>query len=124
MVAVSPNELKAVRLDELGYNDMNDTFEEMQLRAKEKGYNFPYLFDGLTQQMPAAYGPVATPHVFVFGQDRKLQYTSRLDASEKPGKGQAEDLKAALDAVLAGKAYSSIGGAKKGLTVMRNWEIA
>lgn len=102
VVAVSPNDPKAVRLDELGYSDLNDNFDEMKLRAKEKGYNFPYLYDGATQQMSAAYGPAATPHAFVFDQDRKLQYIGRLDATEKPGSGNAEDLRAALDAVLAG----------------------
>lgn len=106
VVAVSPNDPKAVRLDELGYSDMNDTFEEMQLRAKEKNYNLPYLYDGETQAMSAAYGPVATPHAFVFDQDRKLQYVGRLDASEKPGTANAEDLRAAIDAVLAGKAVA------------------
>lgn len=104
VVAVSPNDPLAVRLDELGYSDMNDSFEEMQLRAKEKAYNFPYLYDGATQAMSAAYGPVATPHAFVFDSQRTLQYAGRLDASEKPGSAQAEDLRAALDAVLAGKA--------------------
>jgi peroxiredoxin len=103
VVAVSPNDPKAVRLDELGYSDMNDSYEEMQVRAKEKGYNFLYLYDGDTQAMSAAYGPVATPHAFVFGQDRKLQYVGRLDGSEKPGTAQSEDLRSALDAVLAGK---------------------
>ncbi|AHM59964.1 alkyl hydroperoxide reductase [Flammeovirgaceae bacterium 311] len=104
LVAVSPNDPLAVRLDELGYSDMNDTFEEMQQRAKDKGYNFPYLYDGETQAMSAAYGPVATPHAFVFDQDRKLQYAGRLDVSEKPGSANSEDLRSALDAVLAGKA--------------------
>lgn len=103
-IAVSPNDPLAVRLDELGYSDMNDTLEEMKQRAKDKGYNFPYLYDGDTQAMSAAYGPVATPHAFVFDQDRKLQYAGRLDGSEKPGTTQADDLRNALDAVLAGRA--------------------
>jgi peroxiredoxin len=107
VVAVSPNDPKAVRLDELGYSDLNDTYEEMQVRAKDKGYNFLYLYDGDTQAMSAAYGPVATPHAFVFDQEQKLQYVGRLDGSEKPGTAQAQDLRAALDAVLAGKKVAS-----------------
>ena len=103
VIAVSPNDPKAVRLDELGYSDMNDSYEEMKVRAKEMGYNFPYLYDGDTQAMSAAYGPVATPHAFVFDKDRKLQYVGRLDGSEKPGTAQAEDMRKAIDAVLAGK---------------------
>src|SRR5918993_739710 len=66
VVAISPNDPGAVRLDELGYSDLGDSFEEMKLRAREKHYNFPYLYDGEKQAVAKAYGPVATPHVFVF----------------------------------------------------------
>jgi peroxiredoxin len=107
VVAISPNDPLAVRLDELGYSDMGDTFEEMKIRVKEKGYNFPYLYDGETQKTAIAYGPVATPHAFVFDNSRKLKYTGRLDASEKPGSANAEDVRAAIDAVLAGNAVST-----------------
>jgi len=103
VVAVSPNDPKAVALDELGYSDMGDSFEEMKLRVKEKGYNFPYLYDGDTEKMSRAYGPVATPHIFIFDKQRKLQYVGRLDASEKPGTANSEDARNAIDALLAGK---------------------
>jgi len=103
IVAVSPNYPAAVRLDELGYSDLGDTFEEMKIRAKDKGYNFPYLYDGDTEKMSRAYGPVATPHAFIFDQNRKLQYVGRLDGSEKPGSANAEDARNAIDALLAGK---------------------
>lgn len=103
VVAVSPNDPKAVALDELGYSDMGDSFAEMKIRAKEKGYNFPYLYDGDTEKMSRAYGPVATPHVFIFDQQRKLRYVGRLDGSEKPGSANAEDTRNALEALLAGK---------------------
>src|SRR5687768_992064 len=49
VVAISPNDPKSVRLDELGYTDMSDSFNEMKLRAKQKKYNFPYLYDGDAQ---------------------------------------------------------------------------
>ncbi|MCU0352217.1 MAG: redoxin domain-containing protein [Cytophagales bacterium] len=104
LVAISPNDPLAVRLDELGYSDLNDSFEEMKIRAKEKGYNFPYLYDGETQKTSLAYGPVATPHVFVFDKARKLQYSGRIDDSEKPGSTPAhQDARAAIEAMLAGK---------------------
>ncbi|RDV13903.1 redoxin [Pontibacter diazotrophicus] len=103
VVVVSPNDPEAVSLDELGYSDMGDTFEEMKTRAKEKGYNFPYLYDGDTQKMSMAYGPAATPHVFVFDKQRKLQYNGRLDSSEKPGSANAEDTRNAIDALLTDK---------------------
>src|SRR5262249_1345138 len=60
VVAISPNDPKAVRLDELGYTDLGDSFAEMQLRAKERKFAFPYLYDGDTQKTALAYGVVAT----------------------------------------------------------------
>ncbi|MFD1143775.1 redoxin family protein [Larkinella insperata] len=102
-VVISPNNPTTVSLAELGYTDLSDSFEEMKIRAKAKGYNFPYLYDGDTQATALKYGPVATPHVFIFDKNRRLQYAGRFDAKEKPGTGNAEDARAALDAVLAGQ---------------------
>ena len=84
LVAISPNDPQAVRLDELGYTDVGDSLEDMQVRAKQLGWDFPYLFDGDRQAVSRAYGPAATPHVFVFDQQRRLQYTGRIDDSAKP----------------------------------------
>ncbi len=104
LVAISPNDPAAVRLDELGYSDMGDSFEEMKLRAREKKYNFPYLYDGQTQKTWLAYGAAATPHVFVFDNARKLQYTGRFDDLEKPGSPPAnDDARNAIEALLFGK---------------------
>ncbi|MEZ4903216.1 MAG: redoxin domain-containing protein [Spirosomataceae bacterium] len=50
VVAISPNDPTAVRLDELGYTDLSDSFAEMKLRYKDKNFNFPYLYDGDTQK--------------------------------------------------------------------------
>ena len=86
IVAISPNDPSSVRLDELGYTDMSDTFEEIKQRAKQKNFNFPYLYDGNTQTMSKAYGPVVTPHVFIFDSKRKLRYQGRIDDVEKPTK--------------------------------------
>jgi peroxiredoxin len=102
VVAVSPNDPKAVRLDELGYSDLNDSYAEMKIRAKEKGFNFPYLYDGDTQAMSLAYGPVATPHIFIFDADRKLRYQGRIDDVENPAKKPNNmDARNALDALLS-----------------------
>ncbi|HEV7622320.1 MAG TPA: thioredoxin family protein, partial [Flavisolibacter sp.] len=79
VVAVMPNDPKSIRLDELGYADLGDSFNEMKLRAKQKGFGFPYLFDGETENMSKAYGPVATPHAFIFNKERKLCYQGRID---------------------------------------------
>ena len=104
VVAISPNDPEAVRLDELGYSDMSDTFKEMKIRAEDKGYNFPYLYDGETQKVTMAYGAVATPHLFIFDSQRKLQYTGRFDDSEKtPKQINTKDAINAIEAILAGK---------------------
>jgi peroxiredoxin len=100
VVVISPNSVNAVLLEELGYSDMGDSFEEMKIRAKDKGYNFPYLYDGDTQEASIKYGPVATPHAFVFDEERRLKYSGRLDSSEKPGTANADDLRSAINAVL------------------------
>lgn len=104
VVAIMPNDPLAVRLDELGYSDMGDTFTEMKLRSKQKKYNFPYLYDGKTQSTAKAYGPAATPHIFIFDKERKLRYQGRIDNVEKPSKIPDHlDTRAALDELLAGK---------------------
>lgn len=103
IVAVMPNDPKAIRLNELGYTDLSDSFEEMKIRAKQKGYNFPYLYDGETEKMAIAYGPAATPHVFIFDKARKLRYQGRIDNIEKPTKTPTSfDTRNAIDALLAG----------------------
>jgi peroxiredoxin len=104
VVAISPNDPQAVRLDELGYSDMSDTFEEMKIRAEDKGYNFPYLYDGKTQSVTMAYGAVATPHLFIFDEQRKLRYTGRFDDSEKqPKQVKSNDAINSIEALLAGR---------------------
>ncbi len=103
VVAISPNDPKSVRLDELGWSDLGDTFEEMKLRAKDRQYNFPYLYDGDTEAVSRAYGPVATPHAFLFDASRKLRYAGRIDDSERPQHVKEHTLRDAIDAVLSGK---------------------
>ena len=104
LVAISPNDPLAVRLDELGYTDVGDSLEDMKIRAKDQGFEFPYLYDGENQKVSRAYGPVATPHVFVFDRERKLRYSGRIDNSAKPDRITSHDTRAAIDAVLAGRA--------------------
>src|SRR5207253_10989672 len=65
-----------------GYTDLGDSFEEMKIRAKDKKFPFLYLNDGDTQQTAKAYGVLATPHVFIFDQGRKLRYVGRIDDAE------------------------------------------
>lgn len=102
VVAISPNSPLGLLPEELGYSDLNDDYESGKIRAEYKKFNFPYLYDGDTEAASLQYGPVATPHAFVFDETRKLRYTGRLDKSEKPGTANAEDLRAAIEAVLNG----------------------
>ena len=103
VVAISPNDPKSVRLDELGWTDLSDTLAEMKTRAKDAEFNFPYLYDGDTQAASQAYGAVATPHAFVFDAERKLRYVGAIDDSERPAKVSKQYLRDALDALLAGQ---------------------
>jgi peroxiredoxin len=76
----------------------------LKQQAEAFGFTFPYLFDE-TQAVAKAYDAVCTPDVFLFDKDRKLAYRGQFDAS-RPGNGvpvTGEDLRAAADAVLAGK---------------------
>jgi peroxiredoxin len=103
VVAISPNDPKAVRLDELGYTDVGDSFEDMKLRAEDQDFRFPYLYDGDTQEVSRAYAPVATPHVFIFDRERKLRYAGRIDNNAKPQRVTSHDTRDAIDALLADK---------------------
>jgi peroxiredoxin len=103
VVAISPNDPQAVRLDELGYTDVGDSLEDMKIRAKDQRFNFPYLYDGKNQKASRAYGPAATPHVFVFDRARKLRFVGRIDDSENPERVTSHDTRNAIEALLAGK---------------------
>jgi peroxiredoxin len=101
VVAINPNHPESVRLDELGYSDLGDSFDEMKIRAKNAGFNFPYLYDGETEVTSKKYGPVCTPHIFIFDGDRKLRYNGRIDDMEDPKKiPQTLDARNAIDALL------------------------
>jgi peroxiredoxin len=105
VVAINPNSMEGLSLDELGYSKYGDSLPEMKLYAKERGFNFPYLYDGQTQSTALAYGCLCTPHMFVFGPDRRLIYEGRFDDSQtaEPGSVHATDGANAVEAALAGR---------------------
>lgn len=104
VVMISPNAPNAVALEELGYTDLGDSFEEMKIRARQKNFNFPYLYDGDQQSAAKAYGPQATPHLFIFDKARKLRYQGRFDDTENPYETpRSHDAVNAVEALLAGK---------------------
>jgi peroxiredoxin len=94
IVAISSNDAVAYPADNpVGLKQQAETF----------GFNFPYLFDE-TQTVAKAYDAVCTPDIFLFDKDWKLAYRGQFDAS-RPGNGVSvtgSDLRAAVDAVLAG----------------------
>lgn len=103
LIAIQPNNPNAIRLDELGYTDVSDSFDDMKIRAAYRHFNFPYLYDGDTQVTARAYGPKATPHVFIFDQQRKLRYEGRIDSSQREALVKTQDARNAIDSLLAGK---------------------
>jgi peroxiredoxin len=81
-----------------------DSPEKMAQEAKSAGYIFPYLYDE-TQAVAKAYRAACTPDIYVFDKDQRLVYRGQLDDS-RPGNGipvTGKDVRAALDALLAGK---------------------
>ena len=80
-----------------------DSPEQMVAESEQRGYAFPYLYDE-TQEVAHAYRAACTPDFFLFDADHKLVYRGQMDSS-RPDSGipvTGEDLRAALDAVLAG----------------------
>ena len=94
MVAINANE-------DVGHP--TDSFDHMVVRAKEKGFRFPYLRDE-SQEVALAYGALRTPHFYVFDADRKLRYTGRMDDNPMTaGEETTHELRDALDDLLAGR---------------------
>lgn len=108
IVTINPNSGDGLRQDELGYSKYDDSFEDMKPYAKDEGFTFPYLYDGDTQKTAKAYGCLATPHVFVFDANRKLQYKGRFDNSRYPDPKtvKSQDARNAIMELLADKAVS------------------
>ncbi len=103
LVAIMPNDPGSVRLDELGWTDLSDSLAEMKIRAQFKRYNFPYLYDGDSEAVSRAYGPVVTPHAFIFDAERKLRFAGSIDDSEREQFVKVRHVRNALDALLDGK---------------------
>ena len=79
-----------------------DTYAEIVLRAREKGFNFPYVKDE-NGTVAKAYGAVCTPHAFLLDEERKLRYKGRIDDSRSPERVTVTDLRNAIDDLLASR---------------------
>lgn len=94
VVAINPNDASS---------HPGDSFDAMKVRAAERGFVFPYLRDE-SQQLAKALRAVCTPDPFLFDASRALVYAGRIDDEWKDeGKASSLDLRAAIDATLAGK---------------------
>jgi peroxiredoxin len=97
VIAINPNNPKV---------QPEDSFEEMKIRATEKGFAFPYLFDE-GQQVYPQYGATKTPHVFILqknGSDNIVKYIGTIDNNYTDANDVSEKyVEAAVDALLAGK---------------------
>lgn len=123
MVAINPNDPLAASPSELGYTDVPDTLEGMMIRAKYRHITYPFLSDAATQSVAEAYGPVATPHVFIFDKERKLRFEGRIDDNHNQAKVKVNDTRNALDAVLAGRPVEVTHTAVFGCTTKWKEEI-
>ena len=105
LVAINPNHPDGIRLDELGFGEFGDSFEEMKPYAQKQGWDFPYLYDGDKQLIARAYGCLATPHVFIFDKERRLRYAGRFDDSRYADEStvKSPDARNAIEALLAGR---------------------
>ncbi|WP_425400491.1 thioredoxin family protein [Aeoliella sp.] len=100
VVAISSNDVE---------NYPDDSPEKMAAEAQARGFKFPYLYDA-TQDVAKAYAAACTPDFYVFDKDRQLVYRGQFDSS-RPESGipvTGEDLRAAVDAVLAGNTPSEL----------------
>lgn len=94
LIAINPN-------DDKKYPE--DSFEKMKVRAREKGFNFPYLRDE-SQKVAEAYGAERTPEVYVFDEKRLLRYHGRIDDNvHESNQVTQRYLRDAVDAVLEGR---------------------
>jgi peroxiredoxin len=95
---------KGVQLVAINVNNAEaDKLPAMKVRAEEKGYTFPYLYDE-SQKSARDYGAEVTPHVFLLDTQRKVAYVGPVDDNPDAKQVTKAYLRDATEAVLAGKA--------------------
>ena len=101
VVAIMPNDPRALQVSELRHSDMSDTLAELKIRAAYRRFTFPYLYDGATQSVALMYGPTATPHVFIFDEQRKLRYQGRIASNPREERATKHEARDAIEDLLA-----------------------
>jgi len=102
-IVIMGNDDKAEKYSEWAYTDVGDSFDDMKIRAAFRGLAYPYLYDGARQALTRKYGPTATPHIFIFDQQRILRYEGRIDSNPQEALAAKHEARDALDALLAGR---------------------
>ncbi|HET9804403.1 MAG TPA: redoxin domain-containing protein, partial [Candidatus Acidoferrum sp.] len=103
VIAINPDNPHAVTYTEQAYADVGETLDDMKEHASFAHIDWPYLFDGDKQVVSTIFGPVATPEIFIFDQQRKLQYRGRIDDSMAESRVKSQDARRAIEALLADK---------------------
>ena len=103
VVAIQGNDPKALTINELDCSDISDTLPEMKIRFAYKHLHYPYLYAGDTQEVTRAYGPQATPHIFIFDKHRSLRYEGRIDDNYRAPQVKTQEAQDAIEALLAGR---------------------
>ncbi|NNL15342.1 MAG: thioredoxin family protein [Flavobacteriaceae bacterium] len=97
VIAIMPNNTKV---------KPGDSFEEMQKRAKVKGFTFPYLIDA-DQSVYPKFGATKTPHMYVVEKTKRgnmVQYIGAIDDNYKDASAVSRKyVEEAVDALMAGK---------------------
>ncbi len=108
---------KGVQVVAINVNNIpDDRLDKMVERAKQKDFNFPYLYDE-TQESARAYGATCTPHFFVLCKERKVAYMGAMDDNNNPKKVKEHWLRDALDALLAGKTPAQTVTQQRGCSI-------
>jgi hypothetical protein len=103
LLAISPNFENAILPDELAYSDSGDTFEEMQSRAIQQKYSFPYIYDGEKQIITKSLNVKITPSAYLFNTEGNLIYSGRIGTHEKPIDLRNSELNQNIEELLYGK---------------------
>ena len=102
-VAIQPDDVRGTLLREYHHSDLDDTLAGMKIAVTHRQFPFPYLDDGETQVAVNKFGPKATPHFFIFDQERKLRFEGRVDDNMEEAKAKTHEVRDAIEALLAGK---------------------
>jgi len=94
---------KGVQVVAINVNNIeDDKLPAMKVRAQQKGFPYPYLYDP-SQQTARMYGATVTPHVFVLDKNRTVAYMGSVDDSQQPARITHNFLREATDALLSGQ---------------------